>query len=113
MVTNILILDEKVTSCITHCRGVSSEGVDCIGTSRSQPATVHLATDSDGGVGQDESNESVAAQQEDNGRSGGSGDSMNSAGGNKGSNHARFTDNNSGMCSEIQRSFFSVQHPST
>ena len=83
MVINILFLDEKVTSHITHCHSVSN---DDIGTSGSQP----IATDSDTGVGRDESNQSIAAQQEDNGRSGGSGDSMNCADGNKGSNHAMF-----------------------
>ena len=82
MVTNILILDEKVTSRITDCHGVSSEGavIDCIATSG--PANVHLATDSDAGVGLDECNQSVAAQREDNGRSGGSSDSVNNTGGN-------------------------------
>ena len=84
MVINILILDEKVTSHITHCHGVSDVN---IGTSGSQP----IAADSDSGVSQDESiNQIAAAQQEDNGRSGGSGDSMKNADGNKGSNHARF-----------------------
>ena len=106
MVTSVFIADEKVTSRIMHCHSVSND----IGTCGSQPITA----DSDTGVGQDESiNQIAAAQQEDNGRSRGSGGSMNSAGGSKGSNHARFTDNNSGMCSEIQRSLFSVQHPST
>ena len=82
MVINILILDEKVTSRTTHCHSVSNND---IGTGRSQP----IATDSDTGADRDESNQSVAvAQQEDNGRSGGSGDSMNNADGNKGSNHA-------------------------
>ena len=112
MITSILILDEKVTSGITCCHGISSDDADYIGTSGSQPLAVLLATESDTGVGKDDSNQSVASQQEENGRSGGSGDSMNNAGGNKGSNHARFTDDNSSMCSEIQRSLFSVQHPS-
>ena len=107
MVTSVFIVDEKVISRIMHGHSVSN---DDIGTGGSQP----IAADSDTGAGQDESiNQIAAAQQEDNGRSGGSGDSMNNAGGNKGSNHARFTDDNSGMCSEIQRSLFSVQHPST
>ena len=69
---------------ITHCHGVSN---DNIGTGGFQS----IAADSDTGVGRDESiNQIAAAQQEDNGRSGGSGDSMDSADGNKGSNHARF-----------------------
>ena len=87
MVTNILILDEKVTSRITDCHGVSSEGA-VIATSG--PANVHLATDSDAGVGLDECNQTGAAQREDNGRSGGSSDSVNNTGGNKGSNAYRF-----------------------
>ena len=86
MVINILILDEKMTSRITYCDGVSSKDavIDCIATSG--PATVLLATDYDAGVGLDERNQSVAAQRENNGRSGGSSDSMNNTGGNKGSN---------------------------
>jgi hypothetical protein len=49
--------------------------------------TSRLVTESNSCIHQDECNQATAPQQEDNGKSGGSADS---AGGNKGSHHARF-----------------------
>jgi hypothetical protein len=49
--------------------------------------TIQFVTESSSSVRQDERSQSIAPQQEDSGRSGGSRDS---AGGNKGSNRARF-----------------------
>jgi hypothetical protein len=80
VVTSILILDDKVTS------GVSDgANVDCVDGPTSQ-----FVTESTSCVCQDERDQAVAPEQEDNGRSGGSRDS---AGGNKGSNRARFINN--------------------
>ena len=81
MVTNILILDEKVTSHITHCHGVSSDDADCV----DGPTIPDLATDSHTCVGREEHKVAAAHQQVESGRSGGSSDCVNSAGGNKGS----------------------------
>jgi hypothetical protein len=50
-------------------------------------STTHSVAESTSCVHQDECNQAIAPEQEDNGRSGGSRDS---AGGNEGSNRARF-----------------------
>ena len=61
--------------------GVHSESADYVGGS-----TIHLTTNASSCVGQDEHN-TIATQQEDDGRSGASGDDMNNTSGIKGSGH--------------------------
>jgi hypothetical protein len=77
VVTSVLILDDKVTSRVSD-----STNADCVAG-----PTIQFVTESSSSVRQDERSQAIAPQQEDNVRSGGSGDS---AGGNKGSNCARF-----------------------
>jgi hypothetical protein len=77
VVTSVLILDDKVTSRVND--GANADCVD--------GPTSHFVTESSSSVRQDERSQAVAPQKEDNGRSGGCRDS---AGGNKGSNRARF-----------------------
>ena len=76
VVINILIkfLEEKVTASIGgHC--VPSESIDSV----SGP-TIHLTSDR----GSNDKHSAIGTQQEDNGRSGETGDNVNNAGGRKG-----------------------------
>jgi hypothetical protein len=77
IVTSVLILDDKLTSRVSD--GANADYVD--------GPTSYFVTESGSSVRQDERSQAIAPQQEDNRRSGGSRDS---AGGNKGSNRARF-----------------------
>ena len=78
-----------VSECIPR-----SESADCINGS-----TVHVTRDASFCMDQDK-HSTIATQQEDNGRSGGSNDNVNNAGSKKGyhSNHTWFI-HYSGMCS--------------
>ena len=74
IVTSVLILDDKVTSRVSD-----GANPDCVGYST-------IITESNSCVHQDEHSHTISPQQEDNGRSGGSGDSTD---GNEGSNRVR------------------------
>ena len=75
IVTSVLILDDKVTSRVSD-----GANPDCVGCST-------IITESNSCVRQDEHSHTISPQQEDSGMSRGSRDS---AGGDKGSNPARF-----------------------